>query len=95
MPDMEKTRLREMAKSFGMTVNELAVYIGYTKQRLYQAVNGGRLHAGHLKLAEEKLNTLNELLYKRAENEAREQYLDRERMIGEFVAQLGKKLMKG
>lgn len=85
----KRSWLWELAQCFGMTVMEFAAYTGYTKQRLYQCLQGGRAHLGHLRLAAEQLNRLNERIYNQARAEAREQYLARGKMIDEFLERMG------
>jgi hypothetical protein len=59
------SRLKEIAKTFGMSVTEFASFTGYSKQALYQMIDGDngvctpRLKAtiDHLKFASESLHS--------------------------------------
>lgn len=92
MPTIKHEWLRGMARSFGMSVDEFAKCIGYTRQRLYQAEKGGSpLRTGHLLLACHKLVTLNQELRERALQKAEDEYHDRRKMIMELQERLGRK----
>lgn len=78
----EKIDLRALADSFGMKVTELATFMGYTKQALYQLNNGtGGICTDRYYAALKELQYRNQELYDADLQQAQARKQEREKYI--------------
>lgn len=79
--------VNEIARAFGMTVDQFAKRIGYTRQALYDGIR----MTTRAKAAITNLRDLNALMYKMEQEEAQRRFDARENAVKEFE----QKIMKG
>ena len=78
----EKIDLRALAGSFGMKVSELAIFMGYTKQALYQLNDGaGGICTDRYYAALKELQYKNQELYDSDLQQAQARKQEREKYI--------------
>ena len=81
--------LKDMASAFNMTVKEFAACLGYSRETLYQAANGGtNLRKQRLECAQHKLDKINAELLIAEKARARERFVQRGKMIDSLVDRL-------
>lgn len=86
----EKVNLKELASVFGMKVNELAEFLGYTRQALYQINDGtSGICTGRYHVALEQLKAQSDKLYESDLKKALEAKRARERMIWQMGENVG------
>lgn len=85
-----KVELRELAAGFGMKVNELAEFLGYTRQALYQMNDGTNgVCTGRYHVALEQLKRQSDKLYEADLERALEAKQAREDMIWQMGENVG------
>ena len=85
-----KVDLKELAAAFGMKINELADFLGYTRQALYQMNDGTNgVCTGRYRAALKTLKTESDKLYESDLEKAMELRQTRERMIQQMSENVG------
>lgn len=89
MPKKNNMWFSEMASSFGMTANEFAEFLGYSKQSLYKASWGTfRLKPSRLVFSLRKLEKLSDKILEEDEKAASARYVERQKLIEDFNQRL-------
>ena len=89
MPKKNNMWFSEMASSFGMTANEFAEFLGYSKQSLYKASCGKfRLKPSRLVFSLRKLEKLSDKILEEDEKAASARYVERQKLIEDFNQRL-------
>ncbi len=85
-----KVDLKELAAGFGMKVNELAGFLGYTRQALYQMNDGTNgICTGRYFVALEQLKRQSDMMYEADLERALEAKQTREHMIWQMGENVG------
>ena len=90
MPAHKHYWLLDTAKAFGMDIDQLVAYLGYSRGTIYSASNNHTtLASGRLADAKFKMELLNEKLLKSERKKAEENYKKREKMIEYLFDRIG------
>ena len=89
MANIKYQWLKEIAISFGMTIEQFAKTIGYSRQTLYCAGCGAcKLHKGHIGIAVHKLIMLSEKIVETDIQAAKDRHEFRRKLIDDFAKRL-------
>lgn len=89
MPKQKSMWLLEIARHFGMSVSQLAEYMGYSRQALYQAASDeNHLDRRRLSVALCKLEMKNEKMYQAEKALAEENFKKRQQLIDSLADRL-------